>query len=210
MEHFPVSEHNLLTVVTLVCAAGAAGILVVYLLRRPPLVRATKLWLLVGLGVLPIGAALAANVQGFKATQHREFCASCHVMGPHAADSEDPASKSLAAIHTRNPYFGRDNCYTCHADYGLFGTVITKIGGMRHVYLYLKEFRKMGLEEAKQKIHLRRPFPNGNCMQCHTTLAPGWLRIPDHASAKSMVLTNEVGCSSKGCHGVAHPRSVGP
>ncbi|MBK7400353.1 MAG: NapC/NirT family cytochrome c [Myxococcales bacterium] len=205
MKHLPVDEHNLLTVVALVCSAAAAAILPFYLLRRPALVRATKLWLLFGLGVLPIGAALGANVQGYKATQHREFCGSCHVMGPHAKDSEDPNSKSLAAIHARSPFFGKDNCYTCHADYGAFGTVMTKAGGMRHVYLYLTEFRKMDLEEAKHKIHLIKPFQNSNCMQCHTTNAPGWLRIPDHASAKSAVLTNEVGCSSKGCHGVAHP-----
>lgn len=210
MKHLPVDEHNLLSVVALVCAAGAAAILLFYLVRRPALHRATKIMLLFGLGVLPIGAALGANVQGYKATQHREFCGSCHVMGPHAKDSEDPNSKSLAAIHARNPFFGKDNCYTCHADYGAFGTVMTKAGGMRHVWLYATEFRSMSLEEAKHKIHLVKPYQNANCMQCHTTTAPGWLRIPDHASARSMVVSNEVGCSSKGCHGVAHPTTKLP
>lgn len=204
-EQLPIHEHNLLSVVALVCAAAAAAILVWYLVRRPALEGGTKLWLLAGLGVLPIAAAASANVQGYKATQHRAFCGSCHVMGPHASDSEDPASKSLAAIHARNPFFGKDNCYTCHADYGAFGTVMTKIGGMRHVYLYLKDFHDMSLEEAKHKIHLVKPYPNGNCMQCHTTQAPRWSNVPDHASARAAVLSNEVSCASKGCHGVAHP-----
>ncbi len=205
-EHLPIDEHNILSVVALVCAAAAAAILVWYLVRRPALEqRATKLWLLAGLGVLPIASAGSANVQGYKATQHREFCGSCHVMGPHQQDSEDPASRSLAAIHARNPYFGKDNCYTCHADYGAFGTVMTKIGGMRHVYLYLTEFHSMSLEEAKHKIHLVKPYPNGNCMQCHTTTAPKWSAVPDHASARAEVLSNQVSCASKGCHGVAHP-----
>lgn len=207
---FPIDEHNILSVATVACAAVATVILVVYLVRRPPLGSGTKLWLLLGLGLLPLGAGLGANVQGYKATQHREFCGSCHVMIPHASDSEDPKSKSLAAIHARNPFFGKDNCYTCHADYGMFGTVFTKLGGMRHVYLYVTEFRNMSLEEAKKEIHLLKPFPNTNCMQCHTTAAPGWNRIPDHASAKDDVVANRIGCSSRGCHGVAHPLTKAP
>ncbi len=206
MKHFPIDEHNLLSVAAVVCAALAAAILVVYLVRRPPREhRATKLWLLMGLGVLPIAAATSANVQGYKATQHRAFCGSCHVMVPHASDSDDPKSNSLAAVHARNPYFGKDNCYTCHADYGMFGTFFSKLGGMRHVWFYATEFRTMSLEEAKHKIHLVKPYPNANCMQCHTTTAPGWNKLPDHASAKDAVIAEKVGCSSKGCHGVAHP-----
>ncbi len=211
MKHFPIDEHNLLSVAAVLCAAGAAAILIVYLVRRPPLDHKwTRLWLLMGLGVLPIASATSANVQGYKATQHRSFCGSCHVMIPHASDSEDPKSKSLAAIHARNPYFGKDNCYTCHADYGMFGTFFTKLGGMRHVWLYATEFRSMSLEEAKHKIHLMKPYPNVNCMQCHTTAAPGWNKLPDHASSKEDVIAGKIGCSSKGCHGVAHPLTKDP
>lgn len=202
---YPIDEHNILSVATLLCAGLATLLLIGYLVRRPPLTPMSKMLLLLSLGVLPLGAGLGANVAGYKATQHREFCGSCHVMIPHASDSEDPNSKSLAAIHARNKFFGKDNCYTCHADYGMFGTVVTKLGGMRHVYLYVTQFRNMSLEEAKKEIHLLKPFPNHNCMECHTTDAPGWNRIPDHASAKEDVIANRIGCSSRGCHGVAHP-----
>lgn len=207
---YPIDEHNILSVATIACAALSALLLIGYLIRRPPLTGTSKMLLLLALGVLPLGAGLGANVQGYKATQHREFCGSCHVMIPHASDSDDPQSKSLAAIHARNKYFGHDNCYTCHADYGMFGTVFTKLGGMRHVYLYVTEFHKMSLEEAREKIHLLKPFPNHNCMECHTTNAPGWNRIPDHASAKDDVIANRIGCSSRGCHGVAHPTTKAP
>ncbi len=202
---FPIDEHNVLQLATLACAGLAAVLLVGYLIRRPPLTSASKMLLLLGLGVLPLGAGLGANVVGYKATQHRSFCGSCHVMIPHASDSDDPQSNSLAAIHARNAFFGKDNCYTCHADYGMFGTVFTKLGGLRHVYLYVTEFRSVSLEEAKRRIHLLKPYPNTNCMQCHTTEGPGWNRIPDHASAKQDVVANRIGCSSRGCHGVAHP-----
>lgn len=202
---YPIDEHNILQLATLACAGLAAVLLIGYLIRRPPLTATSKMLLLLCLGVLPLGAGLGANVAGYKATQHRAFCGSCHVMIPHASNSEDPKSNSLAAIHARNPFFGKDNCYTCHADYGMFGTVFTKLGGMRHVYLYVTQFRNMSLEEAKHEIHLLKPYPNTNCMQCHTTEAPGWNRIPDHASAKDDVVANRIGCSSRGCHGVAHP-----
>lgn len=183
----------------------AAGILVVHLVRRPAIDASTKLWLLMGLGVFPIGSAAAANVEGFHATQTRTFCGSCHVMEPHAGDSVDPKSTSLAAIHARNPTFGGENCYTCHKDYGMYGYVMTKMGGMRHVYLYLTRYHSMPLEESKYDIRILHPLPNENCMSCHTTTAPRWLAIGDHASSLEQVRQGSLSCASAGCHGFAHP-----
>jgi cytochrome c-type protein NapC len=198
-------EHNLFSGVTLACAAVAVVILVWYVVVHPPLHRTTKLWLLLGLGVFPIAAAAGSNVQGYEATQHRVFCGSCHVMTPYAQDSNDPNSKTLSATHARNQYFGADNCYACHADYGMFGTVVTKLGGMRHVWLAMTEFRGVSLEESKKRIHLLKPYPNQNCMQCHSTTTWIWRRVPDHASALDDVVAGRVGCASPGCHGYAHP-----
>ena len=115
--------------VSVASAAGAAAILIGHLVRKPALDGTAKLWLLMGLGVLPIMTAGTANIAGSKATQSRTFCGSCHVMNPRASDSESPNSTSLSAIHARNAYFGHDNCYTCHKDYGMYGYVLTKMGG---------------------------------------------------------------------------------
>jgi NapC/NirT cytochrome c family protein len=190
------------------CASAglSAIILVGYLVVRPPLVRATKLWLLLGLGVFPIGAAFAGNVQGFEATKDRVFCGSCHVMALHRADSDDRASGSLASRHARNAMFGYENCYVCHADYGMFGTILTKAGGLRHVWLYLTEYRQTPVEEAKKTIHLREPSKmNGNCMQCHSTDDTLWLKVPDHRASVDDTRAGRLGCASEGCHGLAHP-----
>lgn len=194
-----------LSVLALACCAASGVILVGYIVLRPPLVHATRLWLLLGLGALPIAAAAAGNVQGFEATKSREFCGSCHVMAPHREDSDDPSSHSLASRHARNPMFGSDNCYACHADYGMFGTVVTKAGGMRHVWLYYTEYRDVPVEEAKKTIKLRAPYPNDNCMQCHSTRDDLWLKVPDHAGALDDVRSGRVSCASAGCHGLAHP-----
>jgi cytochrome c-type protein NapC len=194
-----------LAFIALVCAALSAVILLFYLVRRPPLTRATKIALLLGLGVFPIGVAAAGNIEGFQATEKREFCGSCHVMIPHATDSDDPMSSSLSARHARNKLFGEDNCYMCHADYGMYGTIMTKMGGMRHVWLYYTQYRTMPIQQAKNTIHLRQPFPNDNCMQCHSTEDLIWLKLPDHRAALEDVRADRVSCASKGCHGLAHP-----
>jgi nitrate/TMAO reductase-like tetraheme cytochrome c subunit len=194
-----------LAIVALACAAISACILLVYLIRQPALVRVTKVWLALGLGVFPMGAAAFGNVQGFEATKEREFCGSCHVMALHAGDAEDPKSHSLSARHARNAMFGSENCYSCHADYGMFGTIVTKAGGMRHVWLYLTEYRTTPIEEAKKTIHLRAPYPNDNCMQCHSTRDDLWLKTPDHKSSLEDVRAGRVSCAGAGCHGLAHP-----
>jgi NapC/NirT cytochrome c family protein len=200
MAHF-----SQLQLIALLCAGGAIAILVGYLVLRPPLNHAVKLWLLLGLGVLPIGAAAAGNIQGFETTETRSFCGSCHTMSKHASDSEDPTSTSLAARHARNKMFGEDNCYMCHANYGMYGTVLTKMGGMRHVWLYYTEYRDKPLDEVLKTLRLREPFPNDTCMQCHSTDNAIWLRVPDHAASLDEVRAGRISCASGGCHGYAHP-----
>lgn len=194
-----------LVLIACACAALSATILIGFLVRRPLLDSSTRTALFFGMGALPICAAAAANVQGYEATQKREFCGSCHVMIPHASDSVDVKSIGLASRHARNANFGKKNCYTCHADYGMYGTVLTKLGGMRHVWLYYTEFHDMPLAEAREKIHLRKPYPNANCMQCHSTQLQGWLGSADHRAATQDVREGRVSCASAGCHGVAHP-----
>ncbi|MFT3694459.1 MAG: NapC/NirT family cytochrome c [Kofleriaceae bacterium] len=201
---------NPLLAAALGCAALSAVLVVWFLVRRPPLTNATKLVLLAAIGVLPIVTAATGNVAGFEATKTRRFCGSCHVMTPYRDDSEDPHSITLAARHARNELFGDENCYACHADYGMYGTIVTKAGGMRHVYEYVLHYRNTPLEEARRTIHIRKPFPNSTCMHCHSTEAPLWNAVKEHASLVDRVRSNEVSCASEGCHGPAHPFSKGP
>ncbi|MGE5185326.1 MAG: NapC/NirT family cytochrome c [Acidobacteriota bacterium] len=196
-----------LIAVALGAAVLSALLLVWFLVARPHLSRTTKIILLFAIGIFPITTAMTGNYAGFEATTKREFCGSCHVMRPYKLDSENPQSTSLAARHARNDLFGDANCYACHADYGMFGTIKTKAGGMRHVYEYALHYRNMPLEEAKEKIHIRSPFKNSTCMHCHSTENPGWMNVKEHASLLDRVRSNAVSCASEGCHGPAHPFS---
>ena len=90
---------------------------------------------------------------------------------------------------------------------GMFivGYVLTKMGGMRHVYFYLTEYRSLPLEKAKHDIRIVAPIANQTRASCHTMQAPAWAKVPDHASSLSEVKDGTLACTSPGCHGFAHP-----
>jgi cytochrome c-type protein NapC len=202
------SLEQLLRAVALISAAISAAILVWYLLRRPPLERSTKVLLLFGLGVMPIAVALAGNISGFEYTLQRQFCSSCHVMLPYTEDAADPGSKSLAAIHSRNSSFGTESCYTCHADYELFGAMTTKVNGLRHLYHYVTEYANSGpYGEGAEPIKMYKPFQNGMCTRCHSMTAPSWRSNEEHAGMLEELKSGDAKCVD--CHGGAavHPRS---
>ncbi len=200
-------ELSVSGILALACSFVASIILIVYLIKRPAFTVGVKLWLFFGLGVLPLGTAFTGNTAGMHASAQVTFCNSCHVMQAHTGDALDPNSQSLAARHTRNPLFGGQSCYECHADYGRFGLVFTKLGGMGHVYEYLKEYHKYDLDEALVKIHLRKPMPNRNCQHCHSGTNKLWLAVPEHGSAREELAAGLISCGSAGCHGYAHPFS---
>jgi cytochrome c-type protein NapC len=79
---------------------------------------------------------------------------------------------------------------------------------MRHVYEYLLGgYREMSSTEALEAIHIRKPYPNSNCMQCHSTTGQAWLDQEDHAQMLDEIRGGAVSCASEGCHGPAHPFS---
>jgi cytochrome c-type protein NapC len=194
-------------VFALFCAAASTVLIIWYVARKRPLTRTVKIVLLFGIGLLPIATAATGNIAGYHATKTTSFCSSCHVMVPYGEDSWDPNSSSLASRHARNEAFGHENCYACHADYGMFGTITTKIGGLRHVYEQLFHFRNTPLIDALEIIEIRRPFQNATCIRCHSTQNPTWNAVPDHASTLHQVRAGTLSCASAGCHGPAHPFS---
>ncbi len=195
-------------VATAIACALLAGVLLVWFLwKKPMLTGQVKFILLLAFGVFPIGSALTGNIAGFEHTKHRTFCGSCHVMTPYRLDSENLLSKSLASAHARNEAFGADNCYECHKEYGAFSTVLTKIGGMRHVYHYYTHYNRVDVKTFMEEVEIRKPMTNASCIRCHSTEVNSWLDVGDHRSSLKSVQSGRVGCVSEGCHGPAHPFS---
>lgn len=200
--------EELLKAMALVASVISILILVWYLVRRPPLGRMTKVMLLFGLGIMPLGVALTGNIAGFEYTLKRDFCGSCHVMLPYTEDAADPQSNSLAAIHSRNRSFGGESCYTCHADYQLFGAMTTKVNGLKHLFFYITEYANTGpYGEGGKPIHMYKPFENTMCTRCHSTTAPSWVSVEDHQGMLEDIRAGETKCLD--CHtgDKIHPRA---
>ena len=200
--------EQLLKATALVASVISIIILLWYLARRPPLGRMTKVLLLFGLGVMPLGVALTGNIAGFEYTLKREFCGSCHVMLPYTQDAADPKSTSLAAVHSRNHSFGEESCYSCHADYQLFGAMTTKVNGLKHLFYYITEYANTGpYGEGGKPIHMYKSFDNGMCTRCHSTTAPRWLALEDHGGMVEDIRKGDAKCVD--CHSgeKIHPRA---
>ena len=154
-----------------------------------------KWLLLVVLGVAPALLSMATLDVSFQRAQSIEFCASCHTMTPWMKDIHNPESKSLASLHYRNRYIQTNQCYRCHADYDFFGPVRAKLDGMHHVVAY---YTGIGRHE---KIALYKPFPNRNCLQCHSESAK-FKDNPAHVAVADQIQSEQIRCVD--CHSPVH------
>jgi nitrate/TMAO reductase-like tetraheme cytochrome c subunit len=143
--------------------------------------------------VFPAILAGATATTSFHNAQTKEFCSSCHVMTPWYADMTNPESESLASLHFRRRWIQPEQCYTCHADYVFMGTMKAKMKGMRHVIAsYIGD---------RDNIKLYEPFPNGNCMHCHSEAA-AFRESPSHDAMMEEIESGEESCI--GCHDLIH------
>jgi len=165
--------------------------------RVPALVFA-RLVALLALIVLPAGAVFLANYHVFEGVHEVRGCASCHVMLPMVNDMRDPASGTLAARHYKNRWIAEDQCYHCHSDYGLGGSLEAKMTGFRHLARYTTR-------TYQEPIKARIRFDNNNCLHCHET-TPKFVAVESHVEAHEDLTTNKVTCLE--CHGDAHPTAA--
>lgn len=216
------SFQDILKLGALVGAFLSVAIIVWYLAVRPPLGRMAKVLLFLGLGVFPAGVSLMGNIAGFEYTKTANFCGSCHVMGPYVRNATDAKAESLSSAHSRNKWFGHDSCYTCHADYGMFGAISTKMNGMKHMYHYitsyvgtgpdgeggppLKLYKRKDLEAGKLTEAEFNKQVNGMCKQCHSASNPKWLATGGHDGMVEDLRADKALCID--CHNDIHPLAL--
>ena len=173
-----------------------AGLILCSLIRYRGRLQGPMSWalLIAGVVVVPSISTMFGTLLVFERAERVEFCGSCHkAMQAYVHDMENPASESLAAIHYRNRYVPRNQCYTCHTSFGLFGTVQAKIAGVVDVHKYYTG-------NFRQQIRMREPYRNDDCLKCHAG-AVKW--SVNHAGSKDSILAGKATCL--GCHGQAHP-----
>ena len=152
-------------------------------------------WLLVAVGLVPIMVAFMTFAHGLESTTTVAACGSCHVMTPFVRDLQDVKSDTLAATHFKNRFIRESQCYTCHSDYGLGGTLRAKFAGLGHVWRYTS-----GLYEVPIKI--AQPYPNFRCLGCHGE-SQRFLNSATMKPILSELMSGETSCLT--CHGPAHP-----
>lgn len=144
--------------------------------------------------VMPVLYSIVTAEVAFERSKSVEFCASCHVMTPYVEDLKKEDSELLAAKHAQYGRIQKNQCYTCHADYDIFGGVKAKINGVQHMaHYYFSEERP---------IKLYKPFPNSHCMQCHEK-AKSFVKSEVHQGVMDSLKSGETSCIE--CHGPVHP-----
>jgi cytochrome c nitrite reductase small subunit len=153
-------------------------------------------WLFVAVGLVPVMVAFLSFSHGLEASTTVRACGSCHVMTPFVDDLKNVKSDTLAATHYKNRFIRDSQCYTCHSDYGLFGTLQAKAAGLGHVWRYTT-----GRYELPIKI--AAPFPNVRCLTCHGE-SQKFLNAAGHPKeVLPSLMDGSMPCI--GCHGPAHP-----
>ena len=163
------------------------------MLRRKRVTTLSKALLFGAVLVIPVVVVFLATAHGMEESMTVEACGSCHVMEGHVADLRNPASASLAAVHYKNRYIQADQCYTCHSDYGMFGTVSAKLDGLGHVYHNIAG-------NYPKPIKIRQPYANVRCLSCHGG-AQNFLATHEKDQIASL-MSNKDSCLD--CHGPAH------
>ena len=165
-------------------------------LKRTGLTPGVKELLILPLVVLPVVIVFFGYSHGIERSKSIESCGSCHVMEPYLADLKDPASESLAATHFKNRYIQEHHCYTCHTNYGMFGTLQAKMDGLGHVTRHATGSYALPLK-------INEPYPNGRCLGCHGA-SQKFLKSEGHpAEDMPKLVSGETSCID--CHGPAHP-----
>jgi nitrate/TMAO reductase-like tetraheme cytochrome c subunit len=177
-------------------AASAVLILYTLIFRRQHLADANSKWLLfLGICLLPAPVMFLSTAVGLEQSKNVQFCMSCHVMKPFTDDLTNPASKTLAAIHFKNRYIQREQCYRCHTDYGILGTMDAKMQGLGHIW-------KEGTGSYTLPIKMTKPYNFGICLDCHADSAK-FNKQPAHDGVLKEFAAGKANCLE--CHDSPHP-----
>jgi cytochrome c nitrite reductase small subunit len=152
-------------------------------------------WVLVAVGLVPLLVGFMTFAHGLESSATVSACGSCHVMAPFVRDLQDPKSDTLAATHYKNRFILRNQCYECHSDYGLAGTITAKLAGVGHVWHYTTGSYTL-------PIKISKPFPNSGCLECHGE-SQRFLNSPSKKEILPDLMSGKMSCLD--CHGPAHP-----
>ncbi len=187
-------------IVLAICVLGIVLIIIVLARDRNKLSEPFGKWvlLIVFFILSPIAYLLNFSV-AIEDSKQVAFCNSCHVMHGYVNDLKDPDSEYLASEHYQNRWVSEDQCFTCHSDYGIFGNMKAKMGGIRHVWAYYTGY--------KTPVKLYGTYNNAICLRCHAPVI-AFQEEEEHEKNAADILSSKMSCLGMDCHVRPHPEEA--
>jgi cytochrome c-type protein NapC len=183
----------------LICQITLSAALAAVFLIRPSLTSAAgwKIVAFIGLCVLPALCIVGGMNTHVQRSEQTQFCISCHVMIPYGQSlyADDPSH--IPAQHFQNHRVPPDMaCYSCHADYSIYGPLKDKMQGLKRIYMQY-------VSTPPSPITIPGGFKNAQCLHCHLG-ARNFEENPVHAAMIDSLKSNQTSCLTSGCHDTAH------
>lgn len=178
-------------------------LLATFLFARPrvTLGAAGKIIAFMGLFILPalcISGGMYAHMQRSEQTR---FCISCHAMQPYGRSLYVDNPNYIPAAHFQNHRVPVEQaCYSCHADYAIYGPLVDKMSGLKRIYMQY-------VSTPPSNITIPGGFENGQCLHCHLG-ARDFESNPIHQAVMSSLISNQMSCITSGCHDTTHDIST--
>lgn len=199
---------SLTTALSILVLLGIAATIVIERRRfRPSVISSLRF---ASLGVLPLLILFLGSFATLEGSKRTGFCHSCHTaMDLYVDDMKDKQSPTLAALHYKKRLIQTDECYSCHADYGVWGTAEAKGRGLIHLYYWLSN---AATARGEEQITLYSSYQNSLCLYCHagsqSFLESGrgvHVKFADALLGRKPETGVPLMACGK-CHGPAHPR----
>lgn len=181
---------------------GLTVVALLYLALRPDATRGPggKVFAFLLVFLAPVLALYGGSTAHLERSKSTSFCLSCHAMEPYGKSLLVDDSEYVPASHFQNNRVPRDHaCYTCHTDYVMFGTVLAKMRGLRHVAVNY-------FGTIPDSIQLYKPYNNRECLHCHLGARSfeDQSAHQDEETSMADLKSGKVSCLTDGCHDVAH------
>ena len=185
----------------LICQIALSIVLAAIFLIRPSLTSAAawKIVAFVGLCVLPALCIVGGMNTHVQRSEQTRFCISCHVMIPYGQSLYVDSPTPIPAQHFQNHRVPADMaCYSCHADYTIYGPLYDKVQGLKRIYI-----QYVSTPPNPAAIRITGGFKNAQCLHCHLG-ARNFEENPVHSAMIDSLKSNQTSCLNSGCHDTAH------
>ena len=188
-------------IAVLICQIVLSIVLAAVFLIRPSVTHAVgwKIVAFIGLCVLPAMCIVGGMNTHIQRSEQTRFCISCHVMIPYGQSLYVDDPSHIPAQHFQNHRVPVDMaCYSCHADYGIYGPLKDKLQGLKRIYL-----QYVSTPPDPAAIRIPGGFKNAQCLHCHLG-ARNFEENAVHAALLDSLKSEQTSCLTSGCHDTAH------